>query len=425
MSSLALAKTTPTKFADHVDKATRLELRAFDIRNKELRNTLIRALRARRDALEPVKKTLMSLGCLNKDLEVINMDGTVYKDDDNKEDELADGTEVDAGTGSTSASRRINHCFTKVHNMPNCHLERWLTMLEPISLGATMLKQHITVRGARLQNHTKLAEVFENLTGIEPGHYLFNGEVASVQVLAAFELQLVRDYHSGARPGRDLDLSTLDWNDSSGIYTKFVDADGKFYLKTKRSSRVALIPADMLEHVEHVKDLTISLNFSEKRATLNGQVPLRHRRCEDILAGHANGIACDAQPKPPNRVTAKRSLLALEDDADKPANVTPVPGAADAASKKTKVAGQTAGAAGGAAPKPSPSAAKCKDLGPSSVGAIIEPVPKGLRNKGDHKGMSAIEILKQEMNKKEPRAKQAAKNQAMLKFKPPRSVAKA
>jgi hypothetical protein len=297
---------------DESDKATKLELRAFDIRNRDLRNVIIKALRARRDTLEPVKKCLMSLGALNADLKVVNMNGTIASDIAEDLIEIAD--DVDAGTGASGGTKGINHNFTKVQNMPNCHLERWLAMLEPISMNPTMLKKHITTRGARLQNHQKLSDIFETLTGIDPGTMLFNGEAATVAVLSAFEATMVKTYVEGPRWGRDLDLSTLDWDNRSGIYMKFVGGDGHYYLRSARSNVVAPIPHYLLEHVEHIKDMTISMNFSEARAMLNGQVPLSSKKCCDILSEYAATlVGSQVAPSTKSRDAPKRKLKELTD----------------------------------------------------------------------------------------------------------------
>jgi hypothetical protein len=312
--------------------------------------------------------------------------------------------------------------------MPNCHLERWLAALEPISMNATMLKKHVTTRGARLQNHQKLAEIFEALTGMDPGTPLFNGEAAAAPVLLAFEATMVKNYVDGPRWGRDLDLSTLDWDNRSGIYSKFVGSDGHYYLTSARSKVVAPIPQYLLEHVEHVKDLTIAMNFSDSRAVLNGQVPLSCKKCCEILSEHvAKSGACELVTSTTSGGPPKRKLKELTD-----AVATTIVVVATSDVKKSK--GQLAPTGGQCAlatpvakassvdnPKAFAKKAASKKQENPEVAQQVKPASKSAENKSI-KAQSLIEMLKTK-NAETRQANEDAKIRAQpqLTFKPPRA----
>jgi hypothetical protein len=301
-------------------RASRLERKVLEIRHRDSRVKISECMKRRPDCMPALVSLLMSLGVLTKNMDVVEIDGLTpvrkpkkaLDRDGGPSDSGGDDDDGGAdGAGFQSLGGKMNEKFTKVDNMPNCHLEKWLSKLEPISLSPQMLKL-VILRGARLQTHSHLKEIFEFCTLIDPGFLLFSGRTAKRVEVHGFEERMVQDYIAGPRYGRDLNLADLDW-DRDGVYIVIVNqSDCQYYLKNKRTGETAKIPVELNAGINNVKEFKIALNFSPKRAILNGAGPLNYKRCDELIseAGAAESSSTDQPRKRIKLAAIKDGVLA-------------------------------------------------------------------------------------------------------------------
>ena len=155
--------------------------------------------------------------------------------------------------GSPPGSSTPNKSFTKLENMPLCHMERWLSLTEPIAFSEGQLRA-LVKRGSRDASRASLAELMEFTTSIDPTVPLFQ----TGRNMECFEKKLVQMNLDMGRRARDLQLPPM-WL-LAGIY-KLESKNNILTPTHKFTQQSAKVPKSIMDTVASHDGVHILLNF--------------------------------------------------------------------------------------------------------------------------------------------------------------------
>ena len=339
----------PKQKESHAERAARLQRKSLELQHRDTRLRIQEVMKSEPDVLPKLRDFLQSIG---------KWDALSTGKPELKSLEDGDAGPDGSPDGSPPGSSTPNKSFTKLENMPLCHMKRWLSLMEPIAFSEGQLRA-LVKRGSRDASRASLAELMEFTTSIDPTVPLFQTGREDLN-MECFEQKLVQMDLDIGRRARDFQLPPM-WL-LAGIY-KLESKSNILTLTHKFTQQSAKVPKSIMDTVASHDEVHILLNFSEHRAVCQGRAtgPFDAMLCSAILqlqevvepplkkARHFRAL-CDADGAQPEVEEAAGTLAEEEEEATSEADA----------------------AAGGRSDpgSPAPAAAKAiKDLGGTIVDA--------------------------------------------------------
>ena len=133
----------PKQKESHAEKAERLQRQSLELQHRDTRLKIQQVMKQELDVLPKLKDFLQSIGKWDA-----SSHATGKPDPKALEDEDAEDSPPALGTPNKS--------FTRLDNMPLCHMKRWLSLMEPIAFSEGQLRNMVK-KGSREASKASLA----------------------------------------------------------------------------------------------------------------------------------------------------------------------------------------------------------------------------------------------------------------------------